>query len=113
MELDEARGHEGEILIHRFLDKPPEEAELVSVGAHALYVRLEGTTEVVSMHPRTFTLRVLPEVPVAASDALVRRPYYVNLGVTDDQVARGEDFSCYDFPNLGSPGRKSAEEREG
>jgi hypothetical protein len=32
------------------------------------------------------------------------RPYYVNLGVTDDQVARGGDFGCYDFPNLGSPG---------
>lgn len=34
----------------------------------------------------------------------VRRPYYANLGVTDDEVARGEDFGKYDFPNLGSPG---------
>jgi hypothetical protein len=27
-------------------------------------------------------------------------PYYVSLGVTDDEVARGEDFGRYDFPNL-------------
>lgn len=26
------------------------------------------------------------------------------LGFTDGQVARGEDFGKYDFPNLGSPG---------
>jgi len=33
-----------------------------------------------------------------------RPPYHVDLGFTDDQVARGEDFGRYDFPNLGSPG---------
>lgn len=29
-----------------------------------------------------------------------RAPYYVNLGVTDDEVARGDDYGRYDFPNL-------------
>jgi DNA N-6-adenine-methyltransferase (Dam) len=28
------------------------------------------------------------------------QPYYVSFGFTDDQVARGEDFGGYDFPNL-------------
>jgi hypothetical protein len=31
-------------------------------------------------------------------------PHYADLGFTDDQIARGEDFGRYDFPNLGSPG---------
>lgn len=26
--------------------------------------------------------------------------YYVSLGVTDDEVAQGEDYGRYDFPNL-------------
>jgi hypothetical protein len=29
-----------------------------------------------------------------------REPYYVNFGFTDDEVAQGEDFGRYDFPNL-------------
>jgi hypothetical protein len=78
MELDEARGHVGEILIHRFLDKQPEMAELVGVGAHALYVRLEGTTEVVSMHPRYFTLR---EHPVLLPE--LRWAPYQEFGIPD------------------------------
>jgi hypothetical protein len=48
----------------------------------------------------------------AASAAPACRPRYVNLGVTDDQVADGKDFGRYDFPNLGNAGRKSAEERD-
>lgn len=58
MTLDEARGHEGAILVHRFLDKDPEQAELVRVGDHALYVRLGDSGEVVTMHPRYFELAV-------------------------------------------------------
>jgi hypothetical protein len=46
------------------------------------------------------------------ADPPARRPRYVNLGVTDDQVADGKDFGRYDFPNLGNAGRKSAEERD-
>jgi len=56
MTLDEARGHEGETLVHRFLDKDPEQAELVKVGDHALHVRLGDSGEVVTMHPRNFEL---------------------------------------------------------
>jgi hypothetical protein len=54
--IDEAHGHEGETLVHRFLDKDPEQAELVRVGNHALHVRLGGSGEVVTMHPRYFEL---------------------------------------------------------
>jgi hypothetical protein len=58
MELLEALGPEGEALVHKFLDKLATEAELVRVGDHgALLVRFAGTTEVVTMHPRTFTLK--------------------------------------------------------
>jgi hypothetical protein len=58
MELYEALGHEGETLVHKFLDKLAVEAELVDVGdGGALHVRLAGTTEVVTMHPRHFTLK--------------------------------------------------------
>jgi hypothetical protein len=42
-------------------------------------------------------------VPAAQTEP-ARRPHYVSLGVTDEQVARGEDSGRYDFPNLGSPG---------
>jgi hypothetical protein len=54
MTLDDARGHEGETLIHRFPDNDPEQAELVRVGNHALHVRLGDSGEVVTMHPRHF-----------------------------------------------------------
>jgi hypothetical protein len=58
MELLEALGHEGEALVHKFLDKLATEAELVRVGDHgALHVRFAGTTEVVTAHPRYFTLK--------------------------------------------------------
>lgn len=56
MTLDEAFDHMGETLVHKFLDQPAEEAELVKVGDHgALHVRFAGSTEVVTMHPRHFT----------------------------------------------------------
>jgi hypothetical protein len=42
--------------------------------------------------------------PDVAESPPPRRPYYVNLGVTDDQVARGDDYGRYDFPNLGMGG---------
>lgn len=42
---------------------------------------------------------VRPDVTAAP-----RRPRYVNLGFTDDQVDRGDDFGRYDFPNLGLGG---------
>lgn len=61
MELDEARGHEGETLVHQFLDQPPQEAELVSVGPNALHVRFAGSVDVWTMHPRTFTLKAAPD----------------------------------------------------
>lgn len=32
------------------------------------------------------------------------RPYYADLGVTDDEVARGGDYGRYDFPNLRKDG---------
>jgi hypothetical protein len=55
MTLDEAYDHVGETLVHKFLDKPAEEAELVKVGDYgALYVRFAGSTEIVTMHPRWF-----------------------------------------------------------
>jgi hypothetical protein len=83
--------------------------DIVLTGASArdpyLLARMAGITCTADVERRKTALK--PVDPPA-----VRRPYYVNLGVTDDQVARGEDFGCYDFPNLGSPGRKSAEERE-
>lgn len=58
MTLDEARGHVGDTLVHKFLDQPAEEAELVRVGnGGALHVRFAGSTEVVTMHSRHFTLK--------------------------------------------------------
>jgi hypothetical protein len=57
MRLEDARGHVGDTLLHQFLDQPVQEAELVEVGNHALHVRFAGTSEVVTMHPRTFTLK--------------------------------------------------------
>jgi hypothetical protein len=55
MTLEEACDHVGEILVHKFLDQPAEEAELVKVGdGGALHVRFAGSTEVVTMHPRFF-----------------------------------------------------------
>lgn len=56
MTLDAARGHEGETLVHHFLDAEPQQAELVQVGAYALHVRLAGSDEVVTMHPKWFEL---------------------------------------------------------
>ena len=53
-----------------------------------------------------------PVEPEPAEPEPTRRPYYADLGVTDDQAARGDDFGCYDFPNLGGLGRKNAEERD-
>jgi hypothetical protein len=55
MTFDEAFDHVGETLVHKFLDQPAEEAELVKVGDYgALHVRFAGSTEVVTMHPRHF-----------------------------------------------------------
>jgi hypothetical protein len=54
MTLEDARNHVGKTLVHRFLDKAPEEAQLVKVGDHALHVRFAGTDKVVTMHPRFF-----------------------------------------------------------
>lgn len=48
MTIDEARGHVGETVVHRFLDKPPEEAVIVKAGNHALHVRFAGRSEVVT-----------------------------------------------------------------
>lgn len=30
------------------------------------------------------------------------KPHYVSFGFTDDEIARGEDFGRWDFPNLRS-----------
>jgi hypothetical protein len=68
MTLDEARGHEGETLVHRFLDKDPEQAELVRVGDYALYVRLGSSGDVVTMHPRYFELAASSGTPGLAPD---------------------------------------------
>ena len=58
MTLEEARGHVGETLVHKFLDQPAEEADLVRIGnGGALHVRFAGSAEVVTMHPRHFALK--------------------------------------------------------
>jgi hypothetical protein len=67
MTLDEAREHVGETVVHGFLDKPPEEAVIIKAGDHAVYVRFAGSSEVVTMHPRWFSLRDEP-----GADPLVR-----------------------------------------
>lgn len=78
------------------LDGPADEAEAGQraedfTAAHPGYeARAEETDE---PEPGTFQEEFADYLPPA-------RPYHVSLGFTDDEVARGDDYGRYDFPNL-------------
>jgi hypothetical protein len=77
----------------------------VPATARVMNRRGKGVVRTVDVHladGQVFSLTV--NAHPALSRPSESRPRYASLGFTDDQVARGEDFGRYDFPNLGSPG---------
>jgi hypothetical protein len=67
------------------------QAGLAAIEAGTVQVRHQrGIHRVTDVRP----------VPRPDTPATPAKPHYVSLGVTDDEVARGDDYGRYDFPGL-------------
>lgn len=82
--VDEETGNAGIVLRFSTWAGPRALVQFPGPGSHSCWIPLEN-------------LNVAADQSWAVP---VRQPHYVSLGVTDDEIARGEDYGRYDFPNL-------------